>query len=429
MDLRRSTEVSLLAGRDFASQRDPFVPVRTADLEALVRSHDPEDGPAELALSWQCIELEGATALGRALRANSAVTSLNLSCNALGDGGALALAAALRNSPTSALRVLNLSQNKLGDSGAAAVASLIQGSAVLEEVALNGNEIGDLGAGALAQAVRGSSALRKLWLGDNAIGERGADALADALATRPPEQLGVLWLGKQRPLLEPYPTAPAPARGRVEVAIDAIDRRFGQELTRKEQWTDQSHYGNKLAESVDNNFSSMARLERHAFDLRYSLEQQESDPAKDTSVASSGSASSAVGGGSKLAELNASNAELQRRVDTAKQALQRLDAASGTRGFAHPEDAATAAKRASGLATTQPVAEAQAVRGQQFARQPSFEPTAPLEWNAQHPQPAIKGPGVLEVQRAPVRPREGPSMVEGSLGLPQPRTTGHWPTA
>eukprot|EP01043_Picozoa_sp_COSAG02_P019759 COSAG02_NODE_962_length_15608_cov_16.347692_1_plen_34_part_10 len=33
MDLRRSTEVSLLAGRDFAAQRDPFTPVRTKDLE------------------------------------------------------------------------------------------------------------------------------------------------------------------------------------------------------------------------------------------------------------------------------------------------------------------------------------------------------------------------------------------------------------
>ena len=38
---------------------------------------------------------EGAAALGRVLRGNAAITSVNLSMNALGDGGALALAAAL----------------------------------------------------------------------------------------------------------------------------------------------------------------------------------------------------------------------------------------------------------------------------------------------------------------------------------------------
>lgn len=427
MDLRRSTEVSLLAGRDFAAQRDPFTPLRTKDLERLVAGNVGADGEeVELSLSWQCIELEGAQALGRALRGNTAVTSLNLSCNALGDGGATALAQALRGSTDSALRVLNLSQNKLGDAGAAAIASLMQ-QVSLEEVALNGNDIGDLGAKSLAQAVRECSTLRKLWLGDNMIGERGAESLADSLAASS-EQIAVLWLGKQRPMLEPNPSpSPAPC-GRFEDAISAIDRRFIQELTRKERGTDQSHYDVVLAESVDNNISSMARLERHGFALRSSLEQQSRGVGAGAGGAHR-SGHSIDGAGDKLAQLNASNEELQRRIDRAKQGLQQLDAACGSRGFAPAVDEAALAKQTSGLVTSVPVATASTMRGQRFARQPFVERSAPLEWNAQHPQPALKPPSVPEEQRAPVRPREGPSMVEGSLGLPQPRTTGNWPTA
>ena len=456
MDLRRSTEVSLLAGRDFAAQRDPFTPVRTEELAGLLREYAAADGEeVELALSWQCIELAGAQALGQALRETSTVTSLNLSCNALGDGGATALAEALGSAKpravrrtdraagstgpdqpsdgpsdsvtACALRVLNLSQNKLGDAGAAAVASLME-VAPLEEVVLNGNDIGDLGATALAQSARKCGTLRKLWLGDNMIGERGADALADALAASP-DQIAVLWLGKQRPLLEPYPTPSAPARGRVEGALAAIDLRFAQELTRKSVWTDKSQYGHVLAESVDNSISSMARLERHASGLRCSLEQPSEGADADTGAANRNSNGSANGASSKLAQLNASNEELRRRIDRAKQGMRQLDAACGSRGFAPAVDEAALEKRSSGLVTSLPVANASTMRGQRFSRQPFLEPSAPLEWNAQHPQPSLKPPSVPEAQRAPVRPREGPSMVEGSLGLPKPRTTGLWPTA
>ena len=326
------------------------------------------------------------------------------------------------------LRVLNLSQNKLGDAGAAAVASLIESSA-LEEVALNGNEIGDIGAASLAQAARKCSTLRKLWLGDNMIGERGVESLAESLSASP-DQIEVLWLGKQRPLLEPYPTPDAPQRGRVEGAIAAIDQRFAQELTRKEHWTDQSHHGHVLAESNDNNFSSMARLERHAFGLRSSLEQHPQGTDASITDAHRNSAGCNIDGpSSKLEQLNASNVGLQRRIDAAKQGLQRLDAACGTRGFAPAVDEAAIARQASGLVTSLPIADASIVPGQRFARHPAFDPAAPPEWTSRHPQPALKPPAQPDTQRAVVRPREGPSMVEGSLGLPKPRTTGHWPTA
>ena len=457
MDLRRSTEVSLLAGRDFASQRDPFAPVRTEEIAGLLRAYVAADGEeVELALSWQCLELAGAQAVGRALRGNSTVTSLNLSCNALGDGGAAALAEALGCAATPrvvrrtdsaagstgldkpsdrpsdsvaacALRVLNLSQNKLGDAGAAAVASLME-VAPLEEVVLNGNDIGDLGAKALAKSARNCGTLRKLWLGDNMIGERGVDALADALAASP-DQIAVLWLGKQRPLLEPYPTPSSPARGRVEGSLAAIDLRVAQELTRKAQWTDKSQYGHVLAESADNSISSMARLERHASGLRCSLEQPSEGADADAGAAARSSNGIANGASSKLAQLNASNEELRRRIDRAKQGLRQLDAACGSRGFAPAVDDAALEKRSRGLVTSLPVANASTMRGQRFSRQPFLEPSAPLEWNAQHPQPSLKPPSVPEAQRAPVRPRAGPTMVEGSLGLPKPRTTGLWPTS
>ena len=431
MDLRRSTETSLLAGRAFGKpegQKDPYrAPLRREQLAALVRRH-ADDRECALALPWSCIELDGATALGGALRGSAAVTSLDLSFNALGDGGAMALAGALRGAP-SALIVLNLSQNKICDAGAAAVAALVQApGCVLAEVALNGNEIGDLGASALANAVRKAPALRKLWLSDNTIGSRGADALADALGARADlAEEGVLWLGNQRPLLEPYPVPPAPAPGRIEGAIQAADQRFVAEVARTKTWPEESQYGKVLAESHDSNFSGMARQERYAHGLRGRLEDAAAPAARG---GGEGAEPAAVDdpAAARLAALNADNAALQARVDSAKSALQRLETASGSRGFAHPESAA-AVQRERGLVRSLPVEKASTVRGQSWARAPAFDMGAPPAWHKQHDPPNVKPPEVFEKQRAEMAPRYNPSFVEGSLGMPNPRTTGGWPTS
>ena len=421
MDLRRSTEMSLLAGRDFAGKQDPYVALRTAELVAMAQAATAAGEEATLAVPWSCIELEGAAALGRVLRGNAAITSVNLSANALGDGGALALAAAVRGS-RSALRALNLSSNKIGDSGAAAVASLLA-ACPLEELTLSGNAIGDLGANSLAQAVQASATIQRLFLGDNNIGDAGADSLADALAARP-KQIAVLWLGHQRPPLDPPPMPVEAPPERLEGAVAAMERRIEQELARKETWPSTSAYGNKLAEARESSLSSAARLEAASMELRARL-----DTATQAAPAAGASAEGADGGGTgRLAELNASNEALQGRVDFAKQRLAALERASGkqidellsTAGGGGGAPVA-AARRPAAVVGHGP-------KGHSFLRSTGVPGAAyTAEWNKLDGSVDPKPPEVDVKPPEEPAPREGPSIVEGSLITSTIPTTGAWP--
>ena len=418
MDLRRSTEMSLLAGRDFAGKKDPYVALRTAELVAMAQAATAAGEEATLAVPWSCIELEGAAALGRVLRGNATITSVNLSMNALGDGGALALAAAVRG-PRSALRALNLSSNKIGDSGAAAVASLLA-ACPLEELTLSGNAIGDLGANSLAQAVQASATIQRLYLGDNNIGDAGADSLADALAARP-KQIAVLWLGHQRPPLDPPPIPVEAPPERLEGAVAAMERRIEQELARKETWTSTSAYGNKLAEARESSLSSAARLEAASMELRARL-----DTATQPTRAASASAEGADGGG-RLAELNASNAALQGRVDAAKQRLAALERASGKQ---IDELLSTAGGGGAPVAAARrPTAGVgHGPKGHSFLRSTGVPGAAyTAEWNKLDGSVDPKPPEVDVKPPEEPAPREGPSIVEGSLITSTIPTTGAWP--
>ena len=418
MDLRRSTEMSLLAGRDFAGKKDPYVALRTAELVAMAQAATAAGEEATLAVPWSCIELEGAAALGRVLRGNAAITSVNLSMNALGDGGALALAAAVRG-PRSALRALNLSSNKIGDSGAAAVASLLA-ACPLDELTLSGNAIGDLGANSLAQAVQASATIQRLYLGDNNIGDAGADSLADALAARP-KQIAVLWLGHQRPPLDPPPVPVEAPPERLEGAVAAMERRIEQELARKETWPSTSAYGNKLAEARESSLSSAARLEAASMELRARL-----DTATQPTRAASASAEGADGGG-RLAELNASNAALQGRVDAAKQRLAALERASGKQ---IDELLSTAGGGGAPVAAARrPTAGVgHGPKGHSFLRSTGVPGAAyTAEWNKLDGSVDPKPPEVDVKPPEEPAPREGPSIVEGSLITSTIPTTGAWP--
>ena len=127
----------------------------------------------------------------------------------------------------------------------------------------------------------------------------------------------------------------------------AMERRIEQELTRKETWPSSAQYGNKLAEARESRLSSAARLETASMELRARL-----DTATQPAPAAGASAGVANGGGGRLAELNASNAALQGRVDAAKQRLRALEQASGkqidellsTAGGGAPAAAASSAR-------------------------------------------------------------------------------------
>ena len=60
---------------------------------------------------------------------------------------------------------------------------LAEGTPPLQQVNLNYNCIGDGGAAALAFALRHNGTLRFLWLNHNGVGEAGAAALAQALVS------------------------------------------------------------------------------------------------------------------------------------------------------------------------------------------------------------------------------------------------------
>ena len=81
----------------------------------------------------------GAQAIAAALRVNTMLTELHLHYNQLGEGGAQAIAAALRVNAT--LTNLNLWNNSLGEGGAQAIAGALRVNATLTNLNLGYNEL------------------------------------------------------------------------------------------------------------------------------------------------------------------------------------------------------------------------------------------------------------------------------------------------
>eukprot|EP00899_Mesostigma_viride_P009368 jgi/Mesvir1/18432/Mv14298-RA.1 len=139
----------------------------------------------QLDLSNCSISNAGALHITCALQSNhsSALTSIQLSYNRLGDAAARSLSklVAAEDCP---LRFLRLIGCEIGDVGAVALAHAltINLRCQLRELNLcNNNDIGNLGANAFASALRVNPTLRLLDLGDSGIGNAGAVALAGAL--------------------------------------------------------------------------------------------------------------------------------------------------------------------------------------------------------------------------------------------------------
>eukprot|EP00727_Mastigamoeba_balamuthi_P002505 m51a1_g12251 putative nod3 protein (713) ;mRNA; r:154245-157031 len=124
----------------------------------------------------------GLQELAAALRSNTAVTSLNLSWNAIGDPGTAIVADILRENTT--LTSLNLSYNGIGDKGARVLAEALGTSTTLKTLSLAGNAIGDEGARQVAQALAEGAAVADLNLSMNGISYDGARALVEALQGR-----------------------------------------------------------------------------------------------------------------------------------------------------------------------------------------------------------------------------------------------------
>ncbi|KAI8598054.1 hypothetical protein EDD21DRAFT_407131 [Dissophora ornata] len=123
---------------------------------------------------------EGALALSEALKTNTALTTLDLEKNSIGDEGTLALSEALKTNTT--LTTLNLENNSIGNEGALALSEALKTNTALITLDLTNNSIGEEGALALSEALK-TNTVNSLYLGGNSIGNEGALALSEALKT------------------------------------------------------------------------------------------------------------------------------------------------------------------------------------------------------------------------------------------------------
>jgi len=135
-------------------------------------------------------------AVGRCLRLNTSITTINLRDSQLRDEGVGALADGLKQNKASKVRVLDLSSNGIGAAGAEKLAGLLSLSASLAKLDLSANKLGSSGTEALRGSLRDNGTLTALNLRDNDIDVAGATALATALRTN--GALSTLWLGKNK---------------------------------------------------------------------------------------------------------------------------------------------------------------------------------------------------------------------------------------
>jgi hypothetical protein len=148
---------------------------------------------ATLKLDWNLIGESGAAALATALASNRTLVELGLLGNRIGDAGAGHIGAALRTNRC--LSKLYLGANGISDDGARALALSLSVNGALSELGLWSNAIGDDGAACLGRTgLVANAALRALDLDNNRIGDDGACALCEGLAAN--TTLAALLLGR-----------------------------------------------------------------------------------------------------------------------------------------------------------------------------------------------------------------------------------------
>ena len=133
-------------------------------------------------LYLQGVGLDGLTnfpLLNAALLSLSALETLELLNNNLGDAGALLISQILPGNRT--LRYLGLANNKITARGMDALGDALGQSNVLETLNLTSNPMGDRGGIKLAAALRRNKSLKTLLLAKTQMGNEGAIALAGVL--------------------------------------------------------------------------------------------------------------------------------------------------------------------------------------------------------------------------------------------------------
>ena len=133
-----------------------------------------------LCLSGNEIGDDGASCLSQALIVNSSLTTLDLSRCSISQSGASCLSHALE--ANSSLRCFDLSQNSIGEDGAACFTQALKANCCLTNVDLSENGISESGASFFSQVLLGNSSLTRLCLRRNGVGVDAASCLSKALA-------------------------------------------------------------------------------------------------------------------------------------------------------------------------------------------------------------------------------------------------------
>jgi len=134
-----------------------------------------------LAMQWYLKAAQDNQILAEALKTNTTLTLIVLSCNEIGDEGTHALAEALKTNTT--LTSIYLNGNEIGADGTHALAKALKTNSTLTSIDLSENQIGSEGTQALAEALKTNSTLTLLNLSYNNIRIEGIQALAEALKT------------------------------------------------------------------------------------------------------------------------------------------------------------------------------------------------------------------------------------------------------
>jgi len=109
----------------------------------------------------------------------STLTSINLSCNALGQEGCRMLAQGLEGNGV--LKDLDIGANGIGLPGARYLASALEANTTLQNLKLYWNKIGDKGLGSLISGLRENTSLTHLDLRWNGIGSDGMARVRNAM--------------------------------------------------------------------------------------------------------------------------------------------------------------------------------------------------------------------------------------------------------
>lgn len=121
-------------------------------------------------------------ALTAAVRRNRHVAHFLMGNNIVGDGGAVEIAALLRDPSAPRLETLYLAGNAFTAAGAHALAEALGETTAAQALWLKRNPLGPDGVAALASMLRRNQTLRTLDLVNVAMSDAGAEALFDALA-------------------------------------------------------------------------------------------------------------------------------------------------------------------------------------------------------------------------------------------------------